>query len=158
VHCYDSSDFGRGVVVRGVPVAEAASVGRTSERSRFARRYGGVAPRAGAIRQLDPFRDAVTVMTPRDQSGCDFLWERQKSFPEVPVTLLAAEPWQVVASAPWRSRPVTHEGEARCCVQVLEAAAAAPGNCGSRRLSLGDNLGVVLAFERHRAHAFPLLV
>ena len=159
VRCYDSCDTGWGVASRTWEIDDITAVGRTLERSRFRRTVGGLAPRQAALRQLDPFSDRATVLCDRpDPNRCEDLWEIRKDFLEVPARLLLESPWLVEISRGWRSRPVTHEGEARAGVGAAELESSRSGNCGRRQLLVGDNLGMVLAFERKRAHAFPVLV
>jgi len=61
--CYDSCDDGRGYCSREVGAHEAGRIGRTLERSRYRRVYGGRAARESALRRLNPFKDLCTVRT-----------------------------------------------------------------------------------------------
>ena len=159
VLAYDSCEEGRGVCVQDWPEDRAKQIGRVLERSRFKRNRGGLAPRMAALRQLDPFSDPGTVTSaPPDLSDCLEEWTLDPEFKEVPVSWMCERPWKVQVSRMWKHEQSVHVGEARAGVAALEGWASQPGACGQRVLRLGDNLGVVLALERKRAHAFPLLV
>ena len=63
VVCYDSCTGGRGFVSAPVPLELSRQAGLVSERNRFLRKFGGRAARESAFKQLDPFRDALSVVT-----------------------------------------------------------------------------------------------
>ena len=58
----------------------------------------------------------------------------------------------------WRYPQATHVGEARAAEAAVGEAVVSSGGKPHRQLLVGDNLGVILAMERRRAHAYPLLL
>jgi hypothetical protein len=130
VLCYDSCEDGRGVVQGKWPLPWVVGAGRNSERSRFKRMVGGIMPRQAAMRMMDPFSDPLTVVSkvPAEPvSGS--LWTSRADFPEVQADHIAATTWRVVVSKRWKSRPITHEGEARAGVAAAVCAATWQATC-----------------------------
>jgi len=71
--------------------------------------------------------------------------------------LLTQGSWAVTRSRRWVYPMAAHMGEARAGVLAALDIVSSGGHPG-RQLLLGDNLGVMLALERRRAHAYPFLV
>eukprot|EP00971_Amphidinium_carterae_P350194 6491429-Amphidinium_carterae.2 len=158
VVCYDSCPEGRGCCFAGVEEPLIKQVSLLRERQRFKRTLGGEAARRHALRELSVF-DPASVRTPAPQIDeslenvhiCD-------DFTEVTASVMA-RPWCVMRSRPWSYREAVHLGEARSAVEAFKLACMIVERQlpACRLLRLGDNLGVVLALERHRSCVHSLL-
>ena len=138
-----------------------ADVARVSERSRFKRMRGGPSAREHALKlsHADPFSEPLTAFSPMpDIDGAlDADWTIDTSFPEVNCDWMREELWDTVRGDRWHYPDPIHIKEARSAVWALRRAASIPSGGAERCLILGDNMGVVLAFARRRAHVFGLL-
>ena len=85
-------------------------------------------------------------------------WALDPTFPEVPLELLSQEGWREVGSDRWWYSEDIIYLEARALVRAVERCATSNHGRDSRSLFLGDNLAMVLAFERCRARDYKLLV
>ena len=161
VYSVDSSSFGYGVCTSGWPSERVADVARVSERSRFRRMRGGPSAREHALKlsHADPFKEPLTAFSlmPDIDGALDADWTVDTSCPEVHCDWMREELWDTVYSDRWHYPDPIHIKEARSAVWVLRRAASAPSAGAERRLILGDNMGVVLAFAWRRAHVFGLL-
>eukprot|EP00971_Amphidinium_carterae_P352254 6492510-Amphidinium_carterae.1 len=150
VLCYDSCPEGRGCCHARVQPELVKEVSLVRERQRFKRVFGGESARRHALRELSAF-DPASIKTPSpaiDESLEDV--RVCADFAEVKAAVMARS-WHVLRSRPWAYREAVHLGEARSAVEALACMITLRRLSACRVLRLGDNLGVVLALERHRS-------
>ena len=86
------------------------------------------------------------------------LWEGCDDFLQVPSHLLHNAKWKPVCNLTWKRSEDILLLKARSRVRAINRLAYSSWARNSRAVLLGDNLAVVLASGRSRAHTFPLLV
>ena len=121
-------------------------------------RYRSVQPASRArefVQKLDPFRDVETVLDL--SSGLD-PFQLNAEFQNVPCDLANSPDWKPQFSCRMHKKEHITLLEGRATIQAIRHLARSSGNFGKRHVHLGDNLGMVLAFDRGRAKVFPLLV
>ena len=77
--------------------------------------------------------------------------------PQLPPDWVRPERWRRVVAGAWRRPEAIHHKEARAALLGFRRAAQQPRNFGLSLLSLGDNLGEILAFDRGHARDHELL-
>jgi len=163
----DSSLTGYGATEARFHGRAVAVVGRVRERDRFLH-AGSVGARAAALKGLDPdtaaeFSAQLEFLSEEEAAGVeaalpDEVTQVDDSFPEVPHWMLEPERWHVTMSGTWQWESYITELEARALVQNLRRLSCCEDFRNLRQLMLADNMSVVLAFDRHRAREFRLLV
>ena len=165
VSAYDSSSYAYGVTTAVWDPAVVASTGRVPERGRF-RLVGQLAARRAALQSAGEAWAAMTLEddavefeseVERDRRGSSAGCQTVAGFPEVPASQLFASSWKTVICARWDHAEAIHLLEARAGIAALERLARTSYGSSRRRLFLGDNMSVTLAFERCRAQNFDML-
>lgn len=148
----DAGPSGWGITHARWPTAEVAAIGRTLERARY-RVPGAEKAREHAFAESDGPPEEFSA-TGLEQEG----WERLDDFPEVPLSLLAAERWRVAKFDTWSSEDNILLREARALLYALKRVGRSRKAIGKRILLLVDNMSVCLAFARFRGHHVNMLV
>ena len=107
-----------------------------------------------AIKKLDPFTDIQTAI------DCDVFedpFQLNESFENVPEALACSEDWRLLFSSQMRFKEHITLLEGRAAIQSIRHLTRSTQNFNQRHLHLGDNLGMVLAFDRGRAKSVQLL-
>ena len=108
------------------------------------------------ILKLDPFRDVNTVKPVNGSFEDPF--QLNLEFRHVPQEFACSDKW----STQFSSRMTFPEHitllEGRATIQAIRHKLRTSRNFGLKHLHCGDNLGMVLAFDRGRAKAVPLLI
>ena len=158
INCTDASPIGYGICQSEVDGERVQNIGRWQERWRYKRLPPAEwAPRRRAL-GLDVFGSVSTVV---GSSNCDFGLEHvvdNEIFPEVPVEILHPKLWKTKKFGRWgnTSEHITIK-EGRALVLAVRRLCRASKNRGKRHLFLVDNLGLVLAINKGRAHNVALL-
>ena len=162
---YDASKGGYGICTSELGAEEVAALGGWDDRWRFAF-DGPVRPRdallsdqlpEGSFVRGDFLSDPDTVLSSTRWGD----WQPPalvESFPEVPTSLLSASRWQVAKAGPWRYCEPIHRLEGRALCLAVRRLARRCSCHGGRHVLLGDNLGLVLAMQKGRAHDFRFLM
>ena len=153
IYCTDASLSGYAVYGRELAFDEVREIGREDERWRF---YRGpvIAPRAAALG--DELEDPLTVK-PEIEGEQFGDWELNETFPEVPKSVLDDRVWHKLWNAPIYHKEPIHVLEGRSILGAVKHACRDNRKHGSRILVLNDNMGVVLAAQKGRCSAYPLL-
>ena len=146
IYCTDASLSGYAVYSRELSIDKVREIGREDERWWF---YRGpvVAPRVAALG--DELEDPLTVMFGD--------WELDETFPEVPKSVFDGDAWHKMWNAPIHYKEPIHVLEGRSILGAVKNACRDSRKHGSRMLVLNDNMGVVLATQKGRCAAYPLL-
>lgn len=133
---------------------DAAEIGSTRELWRYKSRSSCVKARE-IVRQLDPFKDIETVSAELPRLDP---FQLNLDFQNVPQELAQSDHWKVqFSSRMFHKEPITVI-EGRATVQSIRHKTRSCKHFNKRHLHFGDNLGMVLAFDRGRAKSFSLLV
>ena len=131
------------------------TVGRCREMWRFKSKDPLSRARDAAL-SLDPFVHHETVMPMSHEERDPF--QLNLDFQHVPHEIACSPEWKVqFASRMTKPEHITLL-EGRGTVQAIRHKMRVEGNFGKKPLHLGDNLGMVLAFDRGRAKSVPLLL
>ena len=154
----DASPDGYGICERQLDTQTVADIGRWQERWRYKRLPPeDWAPRRRAL-GVDVFGsfDSVLGVNPMEQQDWD--WVEDKNFPEVPRTVLHPQFWKTKKMGKWgnTAEHITIK-EGRALVIAVRRLTRASKNRGKRHLFLCDNLGLVLAVNKGRAHNVAIL-
>ena len=156
--CTDASPEGYGICESSCAVQEAKNLGEWCERWRFKRLpVDQWAPRSRAL-HMDVFSDHRTVL-----GGSDIVDEVDTycsniDFPEVPYTFLKPDRWRTAKLGKWRdcSEHITIK-EGRALVLALRRLSRAAHHRGKRHTFFLDNLALVFAVHKGRAHSYDML-
>ena len=107
-----------------------------------------------SVLALDPFKDVETVL-PWHVLEDPFRINQQ--FPNVRKDVATSPEWKLQFSARMTKAEHITILEGRASLQSFRHKLRSVNHFGKRHLHLGDNLGMVLAFDRGRAKAIPLL-
>ena len=133
---------------------DAAEIGSTRELWRYKSRSSCVKARE-IVRQLDPFKDIETVSAELPRLDP---FQLNLDFQNVPQELAQSDHWEVqFSSRMFHKEPITVI-EGRATVQSIRHKTRSCKHFNKRHLHFGDNLGMVLAFDRGRAKSFSLLL
>ena len=108
-----------------------------------------------AVLHLDPFRDVSTVK-PMPQPVEDS-FQLNLDFQHIPESFARSNKWATQFSSPMRFQEHITILEGRATLQAIRRKLRCSRSFGLKHLHCGDNLGMVLAFDRGRAKAIPLL-
>ncbi|CAE7219985.1 ANK1 [Symbiodinium sp. CCMP2592] len=109
-----------------------------------------------AALSLDPFSDLHTV---RDVTGMEHdPFQLNLQFEHVPSDVACNPEWKHQFACRMRMKEHITVLEGRGTLQAIRHKLRSKGNFQKRHVHLGDNLGMVLAFDRGRAKAVPLLM
>ena len=146
-----------GTAVAGLDVDShvVQTIGRCREMWRFKSKDPLSRARDAAL-NLDPFVHHETVMPMSHEERDPF--QLNLEFQHVPHEIACSPEWRVqFASRMTKPEHITLL-EGRGTVQAIRHKMRVEGNFGKKHLHLGDNLGMVLAFDRGRAKSVPLLL
>ena len=107
-----------------------------------------------SVLAMDPFKDVETVL-PWHVLEDPFRINQQ--FPNVRKDVATSPEWKLQFSARMTKAEHITILEGRASLQSFRHKLRSVNHFGKRHLHLGDNLGMVLAFDRGRAKAIPLL-
>ena len=107
------------------------------------------------VQNLDPFKDVETVL---DFQAFQDPFQLNHEFQNVPEQLAKSDDWKFQFNCRMRKKEHITLLEGRATVQAVRHLARSTRHFGKRHVHLGDNLGMVLAFDRGRAKVFPLLI
>lgn len=107
------------------------------------------------VKKLDPFHDVETVL---DMQSFHDPFQLNHEFQNVPEDLAKSPDWKWQFSCRMHKKEHITLLEGRATVQAIRHLARSTRHFGKRHVHLGDNLGMVLAFDRGRAKVFPLLI
>ena len=132
----------------------ARDVGSTRELWRYKCNIRSVKAR-DLVAQLDPFKDTGTVLSPQSVSDP---FQLNEAFENVPYELATSNDRQLQFAAQMHMKERITLLEGRATVQSIRHKARSAQHFGKRHVHFGDNLGMVLAFDRGRAKSVPLLI
>ena len=128
-------------------------IGKTRELWRY--KGNGAALKArDAVRKLDPFSDVETAVPWKSLFDP---FQLNEDFQDVPFEIANSTEWKLQFASQMHHKEHITILEGRATVQSIRHVARSVANFNKRHLHLGDNLGMVLAFDRGRAKAVPLL-
>ena len=162
MYAADACESGYAVVIANWTADLAARNGRISERSRFRMQKGGRSAREHAARSAHKdFGNVLlhpdTVWSSGEPQHCPDSWALSSDFPEIPRGLLLVSQLSVVCSRHFRFSEAMHMKEARAINRSARRTTERVHTHLSNILLLCDNMSLVLAFERRRAHVCTLL-
>ena len=108
------------------------------------------------ILKLDPFRDVNTVMPV--STAFEDPFQLNLDFRHVPQEFACSDEWVTRFSSRMTIPEHITLLEGRATLQAIRHKLRTSRNFGLKHLHCGDNLGMVLAFDRGRAKAVPLLI
>lgn len=129
-------------------------IASTRELWRYKGKYATVKAR-DAIKKLDPFSDIRTAVKPE---VFDDPFQLNEEFANVPEELSCSQDWRLLFSSQMHFKEHITLLEGRATIQSIRHITRSIQNFNQRHLHLGDNLGMVLAFDRGRAKSVPLLL
>ena len=151
----DASLSGTAVAALTVDPCTVQAIGACRERWRFKSKDPLSRARDAALK-LDPFVHHETVL-PMSQDELD-PFQLNLEFQHVPVEIACSDEWQVQFACRMKKPEHITVLEGRGTVQAIRHKMRSSHNFNKKHLHLGDNLGMVLAFDRGRAKAVPLLI
>lgn len=107
-----------------------------------------------AVLALDPFVDIETALPWKDVHDPFSL---NHEFENVPRDLALHPDWKVMFSSHMKLKEPITVLEGRATLQSIRHKSRSTRHFGKKHLHLGDNLGMVLSFDRGRAKSIPLL-
>ena len=174
VFAVDASESGFGICEKKIKAQEVQGVCDWNELWRFRWNHSSnEGPRNRALRKLDLLEDPEEIENTFSSSSGDPAparlgpsssfahtgdWEPEQEFPEVPAELVRGQGWQTLFSGRFHNVEAIHLLEARAFIWVAKRVLGSRRLWGQHHLVLSDNLGNVLAFSRHRALDYKLLV
>ena len=151
----DACLSGTAVAALEVDSHSVQNVGRCREMWRFKSKDPLSRARDAAL-SLDPFVHHETVLPMSHEERDPF--QLNLEFQHVPLEIACSPEWKVqFASRMTKPEHITLL-EGRGTVQAIRHKMRVDGNFGKKHVHLGDNLGMVLAFDRGRAKSVPLLL
>ena len=134
--------------------ATVQSIACTRELWRYKGKHATVKAR-DAIQKLDPFSDIRTVL--KDELFDD-PFQLNEKFQNVPQHLACSDDWKLQFASPMHFKEHITVLEGRATLQSITHKVRSSHHLDKRHLHLGDNLGMVLAFDRGRAKSPQLLL
>ena len=133
----------------------ARQLGITRELWRYKGRGCQVKAR-DVVRTLDPFYDIETVL----DDSLQFLdpFQLNQEFENVSKDIATSSEWDFQFASRMKMPEAITVLEGRATVQSIRHKCRSMRHFNKRHVHLGDNLGMVLAFDRGRAKAIPLLL
>ena len=133
----------------------ARQLGITRELWRYKGRGCQVKAR-DVVRTLDPFYDIETVL----DDSLQFLdpFQLNQEFENVSKDIATSSEWDFQFASRMKMPEAITVLEGRATVQGIRHKCRSMRHFNKRHVHLGDNLGMVLAFDRGRAKAIPLLL
>ena len=154
----DASPTGYGVCERHISAQQSQSLGEWSERWRFKRLPPHLwNPRERTVGR-DVFADPLTSKGRLGEADEVDMYVDNDDFPEVPQHLLSPPDWKTVKMGKWRDTQehITIK-EGRALVLALRRLSRTRRHRGCNHVVLLDNLSLVFAVTKGRAHSFDLL-
>ncbi|CAE7255770.1 hmgA [Symbiodinium natans] len=151
----DASLSGTAVAALTVESGQVQTIGVCREMWRFKSKDPLAKARDAAL-CLDPFVHHETVMSLDPAERDPF--QLNLDFQHVPVQIACHPEWKLQLACRMHKPEHITLLEGRGTVQAVRHKMRVEGNYGMKHLHLGDNLGMVLAFDRGRAKAVPLLI
>ncbi|CAE7380279.1 gag-pol [Symbiodinium natans] len=151
----DASLSGTAVAALTVESGQVQTIGVCREMWRFKSKDPLAKARDAAL-CLDPFVHHETVMSLDPAERDPF--QLNLDFQHVPVQIACHPEWKLQFACRMHKPEHITLLEGRGTVQAVRHKMRVEGNYGMKHLHLGDNLGMVLAFDRGRAKAVPLLI
>ena len=109
-----------------------------------------------AVLGLDPFADFESVKPNKQEKSDPF--QLNLDFEHVPADLACSPHWRNLFAARMTLKEHITILEGRATVQAVRHKLRSSLNFGCKHVHFGDNLGMVLAFDRGRAKSVPLLI
>lgn len=158
ISCTDASPFGFGICESKSTASTSRSHGRWVERWRFKRLPADQwkpRERSGGWDILSDVRTVVGGLEEHDELD-EYIPNDQ--FPEVPDELMEPSLWRTVKLGKWKhTREHITLKEGRALLIAIRRLSRSKQNRGKRHLFLLDNLSLVFAVAKGRAHSFDLL-
>eukprot|EP00438_Fugacium_kawagutii_P013651 Skav213124 [mRNA] locus=scaffold107:139529:142876:+ [translate_table: standard] len=107
------------------------------------------------VTRLDPFTDLRTALSPEKLVDP---YSLNHEFANIPFEIANSDDWRLQFSTRMHKKEHITLLEGRATVQSIRHKLRSTKNFGKRHVHLGDNLGMVLAFDRGRAKSVPLLI
>eukprot|EP00435_Cladocopium_sp_Y103_P076203 s26_g81.t1 len=158
ITCSDASPLGFGICERRVSPSVAKQHGRWSERWRFKRLPADQWKPRQRCEGRDVLTDVRTVVGSFEEESVEDVYVGNDDFPEVPDSLMDPQRWHTVKMGRW-----AHLGEhitlkeARSLLIAVRRLSRSSECRGKKHLVLLDNLALVFAATKGRAHSFDLL-
>ncbi len=133
---------------------QAHSIGANRELWRYKGTTVSIKAR-DVVQKLDPFSDVRTVFDP-DLVNDPF--QLNSEFQNVPYHIACSEEWKFQFSSRMKMKEHITILEGRATVQSIRHKCRSSQHFNKHHLHFGDNLGMVLAFDRGRAKSIPLLL